>query len=208
MRSFGLVALVLVLATSGGWGCGAPQRETAPAEGAAYDRMVPAGAVFTARLNDKIGTTVSRAGQPFTATSTTPLLNTRGQTLVPAGALVRGTVAGLDRGPDANVRLLLDSIDAGRGPVPLSATARSGGSGPTAYAAQEVYARNLPFSAVLLPVRRAPIARGPASIGGGPSSPSSTAQGEDLDLPVGTPLQLVLTQPLYAASPRTAGQSP
>ena len=208
MRMFRLASLAVALAAPLGWGCASPEKRAASADDQAYSRVVPAGASVSARLNDSIGTALSHAGDPFSATTTTPLLNARGQAVVPAGALVRGQVIGLDRGPAASLRLSIHSIDAGQGAVPAAATVRSGGSGQAGYAAQEIYSQDLPYSAVLLPIHRAPVASGPAPIGGGPTTPLTGNEPEDVNLPVGTPLNLVLTRPLDYEPRVPGGQRP
>jgi hypothetical protein len=168
--------------------CGGGQAPGPTAAPRAEAYVVPAGSRFSARLNNGIGTSVTQPGQRFTATVSTPLTNARGLTVVPAGAIVHGTVVGLDRGPAPNLRLSITSIDAGHGSMPLFATI-GGAPGPhMLYTAAPVYATDQPYSAILLPSGPAPT----EPIGGGP---------RDFDLPVGTPFVMILTRPFTYTRP-------
>ena len=86
--------------------------------------VLPAGARLVARMNTTIGTTHSlgidriadetRAGAPFAATVETPVLDEGGRALLPAGALVHGHVARLERGSGvrrAVLELAVDRLD-------------------------------------------------------------------------------------------------
>jgi len=54
--------------------------------------VVPAGTTLTVRLGEALGSKISSPGQSFTATLVSPVA-VRGETVIPAGAEVRGTVS-------------------------------------------------------------------------------------------------------------------
>jgi hypothetical protein len=57
---------------------------------------LPVGVVLNVRLDEEIGTKVSKVGDEFTATVENAVVAQNGETVVPAGAKVHGTVTGLD----------------------------------------------------------------------------------------------------------------
>lgn len=63
--------------------------------------VVPAGSVVSVRLDQQLSTSANEEGDPFTATTTQPLLDDAGRAAIPAGAVVRGRVLGVD-GADAD----------------------------------------------------------------------------------------------------------
>lgn len=63
--------------------------------------VVPAGSVVSVRLGQQLSTSANEEGDPFTATTTQPLLDDAGRVAIPAGAVVRGRVLGVD-GADAD----------------------------------------------------------------------------------------------------------
>ncbi|MCU1282219.1 MAG: hypothetical protein JWM53_5765 [bacterium] len=99
-------ALPLLL---GIWSVAAAGAATAPADGASV--VVPAKTRLTARMNRTIGTVralgpdrvaeLTRAGEEFTATVTTPIVDDDGRYSIPAGAILQGRVAALAPGVGA-----------------------------------------------------------------------------------------------------------
>jgi hypothetical protein len=89
-------------------GCAAAPVETVPAAPAqpapppADARAIPARTLLDVRLDQDLGTTVSRVGDTFTATVEEPLIAANRQTVVPAGAVITGMVTGV--GPAAEGR--------------------------------------------------------------------------------------------------------
>jgi hypothetical protein len=79
--------------------------------------VVPDGTVMDLRLNDRLGTEISRVGESFTATVADPVTAETGRVAVPAGAMVYGTVTGIDVsdgvGDQAAIRLDFDRLEAG-----------------------------------------------------------------------------------------------
>jgi hypothetical protein len=63
--------------------------------------VVPAGSVVSVRLDQQLSTSANEVGDAFSATTTQPLLDDAGSVAIPAGALVRGRVLGVD-GADAD----------------------------------------------------------------------------------------------------------
>jgi hypothetical protein len=59
-------------------------------------RTLPNGSVVNARLDNEIGTKVSKVGDTFSATVTDPVVAQNGVTVVPAGAKLFGKVTGVD----------------------------------------------------------------------------------------------------------------
>ena len=78
--------------------------------------VVPEGTVMDLRLNDRLGTEISRVGEAFTATLADPVTAETGRVAIPAGATVYGTVTGIDGsegvGDQAAIRLDFDRLEA------------------------------------------------------------------------------------------------
>jgi hypothetical protein len=95
MRSIATAALVALLAAGCGRqavveGAGGPT--LSPAAAPATANYLPAGTVMQVRLTQPIGTAHSQTGDRFTATVEVPIVATNGQTVVPQGTVVSGTV--------------------------------------------------------------------------------------------------------------------
>lgn len=106
----------------GGYGGGPAAAPTAPQ--VVYGPQIDAGTQMTVRLDQPIGTDVSKQGDRFTATVMTPLVDPNNRVLIPAGSQVQGHVAELrtEQGDQpAAVSLAFDSIALGGGQVPFSA---------------------------------------------------------------------------------------
>lgn len=76
--------------------------------------VIPEGTVLTVRLDNSVGSKSSQAGEPFTATLSTPV-EVEGKTAIPAGSTAKGTVtvahpAGKFKG-GAQLGLALQSIN-------------------------------------------------------------------------------------------------
>lgn len=89
--------------------------------------VLPKGARLTARVNQSIGTReaigpgrfadVTRAGEPFTATLPSAIIDERGRVLVPAGSALDGRVTKMTRGrpgTPAHITLAPERLRAGR----------------------------------------------------------------------------------------------
>jgi len=88
--------------------------------------VVPAGSVVSVRLDQQLSTSANEEGDPFTATTTQPLLDDLGRVALPAGSVVRGRVLGVD-GADADgetsmLVLGFESISGGGHTYALSGT--------------------------------------------------------------------------------------
>lgn len=88
--------------------------------------VVPAGSVVSVRLDRQLSTSANEGGDPFTATTTQPLLDDLGRVALPAGSVVRGRVLGVD-GADADgetsmLVLGFESISGGGHTYALSGT--------------------------------------------------------------------------------------
>jgi len=75
---------------------------------------IPAGTRMTVELDQTLSTERSRVGDRFTARVTTPLVAADGQVVVPRGAVVSGTITGLDDsdhlGDIAAIRIHFDRL--------------------------------------------------------------------------------------------------
>lgn len=69
--------------------------------------LVPAGTSLQVRLNQRLGTEVSNVGDRFTAEVIEPVVTQNGATVIPAGAMVRGEVTGLQRSERAGEQALI-----------------------------------------------------------------------------------------------------
>ena len=119
LKRIALLGTVGVLA-----GCGTMNRSTTVestgdvATGAvvmpANNRTIPAGARLTASLDQTLGTKVSKAGDFFSATTTSALYASDGSVVVPSGAKIEGHVTALDDSDNATepalIRLAFDRI--------------------------------------------------------------------------------------------------
>ncbi|HXD47863.1 MAG TPA: hypothetical protein VN600_03770 [Gemmatimonadaceae bacterium] len=87
---------------------------------------LPIGGSFQATLNQSIGTTSSHVGDQFTATVSSPLIASDGETVVPAGATVTGHVTGLHSGSvvgeQSVIRLDFDRLDMNGRSYPFDAS--------------------------------------------------------------------------------------
>ena len=76
--------------------------------------VLPTGATVNVTMDQQIGTKNNKVGQEFTATVAEAITTSNGQTVIPAGAKVHGTVTGLDdsdhAGEPAAIRLDFDRI--------------------------------------------------------------------------------------------------
>jgi hypothetical protein len=115
-------AIGLAVAAALGTGCARQATvesgdTTTPAVRATTAATLPEGATLHARLDDSLGTDRNKAGDRFTATVTTAVTADNGATVVPAGAIVHGTVTGLDAsdrvGENAYIRLDFETLSFG-----------------------------------------------------------------------------------------------
>jgi hypothetical protein len=78
------------------------------------NRTIPIGATLSTTLNQSLGTKVSKAGDPFTATVNGTLYASDGSLVVPSGATIEGHVSALDDSDNATepalIRLAFDRI--------------------------------------------------------------------------------------------------
>lgn len=95
--------------------------ETTPAN----NRTIPAGMTITATLDQALGTSISKAGDRFTATVTHAHIASDGSVVIPAGARIEGRVTATDDSDNAAepalIRLAIDSIRFNGKSYPLSA---------------------------------------------------------------------------------------
>lgn len=85
---------------------------------------LPTGTTLTAELQDTLSTKDSKVGDEVRATLTTPVQDTSGRTIVPAGAVVQGEVTGLTASPrvgePAAIRVNFDRLEIGGAERPVS----------------------------------------------------------------------------------------
>src|SRR5690606_1238130 len=120
----GLVALTLVA------GCRSAEVRSDPGASAAGMVMpptaahLPVGVPITGRLDQSLSTTSSKVGDQFTVTVTKPVVARNGETAIPAGSTVHGTVtevASRHAGDVAYVRLRFDRITVNGRSYPFAA---------------------------------------------------------------------------------------
>jgi hypothetical protein len=89
------------------------------------NRTLPAGAELTATLDQSLGTSVSKAGDTFSATVSNTLYASDGSVVVPAGAKIDGHVTATDPSNNATdpalIRLAFDDLRMGGQSFPLAA---------------------------------------------------------------------------------------
>lgn len=68
---------------------------------------VPAGSVVPVRLDQQLSTSGNAPGDPFTATTLAPLRDEAGREVIPAGAVVRGSVLAVDDAEEAGETSML-----------------------------------------------------------------------------------------------------
>lgn len=89
------------------------------------NRTLPAGAQLVASLDQPLGTSVSKAGDTFTATVSSTLRAQDGSVVIPAGAKIEGRVTALDDSDNATepalIRLAFDRIRMNGRTYPFSA---------------------------------------------------------------------------------------
>lgn len=91
----------------------------------ADSRVLPSGTTLDVRLDQEIGTKVSKVGDTFSGTVENAIVATNGQTVVPAGSKVYGKVTGLDNsdhaGEPAAIKVDFERIEIHGQSHPLSA---------------------------------------------------------------------------------------
>lgn len=176
-----------------------------PAPAPADARMLPASSLLTVELDNTLSTRTSRIGDRFTARVINPIVAQNGAVVVPRGAVVRGTVTGLDRsermGDQALIRVNLETLEFNGRSHPLSAEIvdtearldyerRTGRSAATGAAAGAI------LGAVLSGAELDNILRG-AVLGAGAGTVISLGIGDvDATLPSGTDMTLRTTAPI------------
>jgi hypothetical protein len=89
------------------------------------NRTIPIGATLVATLDRALGTSISKIGDPFTATVSSTLMAQDGSVVVPAGAVIEGHVTALDASSNATqpalIRLAFDRIRLNGNSYPFSA---------------------------------------------------------------------------------------
>lgn len=89
----------------------------------ANDPVIPSGTELYARMNNDIGTdSRTRNNTRFTATLETAVLGRRGETILPAGAVIEGSVRGMHRGmSEAHLAVTIEGLRIGSTFVPMDA---------------------------------------------------------------------------------------
>lgn len=156
-------------------------------------RHVPAGSMLTLRMASEIDMRTAKVGERFEATVVEPLRGPDGSVVVPAGAVVRGTVERIRKGRE--LALALDNVRVGSQEVALDAKVQAADLVP-AIGAREGRGRepHYPSATATFPAGTGgtvePRFLEPGALGG-----KGRASG-DLALPMGASLYLVLTRPI------------
>jgi hypothetical protein len=169
---------------------------------------------FPIRLEDPVGTSTSSPGQPFRARVIYPVRSAENEIVVPADALVRGQVLAIVQKPVPSLRLRFRDVETVRGRAPLAASIESAAPFALTRAAGAAPWRE---SFLYAPGSSDPNRRGPesiplahAAVGGGPPAVSlgsiepepSGVPFDEVDLPVGAALRVVLTAPIVPPAKR------
>ncbi len=195
MRTFLALSLALTLG-----GCTMDEiQTTAPRDvrrvpaSAVNGSFVQAGTMFRARLDDPIGTQLSKRGDAFTATVVEPLVDAHGTVIVDRGAKLEGRIADLDSGSSTpTIRLRFTGIHPANGgaSIPLAArivriqhTDYAGASSTPIYTADPSSVGDpfISYDTILM-------------------SPEGTAAiyPTEIEVPMGSAMTLELTRPLLA----------
>jgi hypothetical protein len=214
------VALITAVSLAGGFGTAeawAVPQDSAAAPSIAVD-AVPAGTHFLVRLDDELNTGKHKVNKKFDAKTLDPLETSDGHVL-PPGSKIRGHVSRVEPAGltgRARVWLTFDDIDTHHGRLPLVAEVSSVpgdfGVKPGDSKEGEIEARtskgtrDLEAAAAGAAIGAAAGAahggKGAAvgaAAGGIAGFVASSGFGQELDLPKGTKLDLVLDRPLYLA---------
>ena len=192
----------------------------APGDAAGQQPVAPVvqnGTHFLVRLDGKLSTAKSKVNKKFDAVTLEPLETTNGLTL-PAGAEVRGHISRVERGgmtSRAGLWLAFDDIETHHGRLPLVAEVSSvpGDFSVRQEASKEgeIEARSrktaqeieIAAGAAAGAVAGSDHGRIGAAIGGATGGvagfAASSHAGQEVELPKGTKLDLVLDRPLYLA---------
>jgi hypothetical protein len=181
--------------------------------------LVPNGTHFLVRLDDELNSGKNPVNKKFRATTLDPLQTTRGS-ILPPGARIRGHITRIEPGGltgRARLWLTFDDIDTHHGRLPLVAEVSSV---PGDFAVRpgeskegEIEARTskgtrdleAAAAGAALGAAAGGAAHGGkgaaigAAAGGVAGFVASSSIGQELDLPKGTKLDLVLDRPLYMA---------
>ena len=125
--------LVLFLSANliacGGNGQVNPAPLPAPPTGPADADVLPSGMVLSARMDQAVSTNMSRVGEAVSATVAQAIIAQNGETVVPIGARIRGTITGLNDSDHpfdrALIRLNFDQLEFNGLRYPLSAELES-----------------------------------------------------------------------------------
>jgi hypothetical protein len=85
---------------------------------------VPAGTLFSVRLDHPLDSFYTAPGSTFTAAVVTPLSDPHGRTLVEYGARVHGTFVSYGSSDAPRIEVRIDSIDTVEGTLPVAAAVR------------------------------------------------------------------------------------
>jgi hypothetical protein len=194
-----------------------PEAQTKPADSAAANDSGQSRAHFLVRLNQEMNTGRDKVSQTFEVTTLEPLETSSGYVIRP-GARILGHISRIEpAGLSGRARLWLtfDDIDTRRGPVPIVAevssvpdehSVRTGPSKEGEIAArtdrptqvaEATAAGAVQGSASGVASHSAKAAAMGAASGGIAAFLASSGLGQEINLPKGTKLELVLDRPLY-----------
>jgi hypothetical protein len=104
----------------------APEQPAEEPEPVLATRIVPVGTTLQLSLNEMLSTRSNEAGDAFTATLTSHVMDADGSVLIPAGATLRGRVTGVQKsgrvGETAVLSLAFEALSFGDESYPLEAS--------------------------------------------------------------------------------------
>ncbi len=148
----------------------------------------PVGGHIVVRLDRPVGTDVSYAGDFFSGRLAAPLMAVDGGVLVPEGAVVHGSIAGITLRPPS-ITLRFDSLNVGTADVPLDAAILSVRDGDIALKDAINAADEARYSTLM---RRIDVGEIEPPV----DSPPTDVSREQLRISAGTLVELMLTSPI------------
>lgn len=179
-----------------------PQRQTPPAQPRTpAPRSLGAGTALQLMASDTITSRRHKPGDPVRATSAADIKDSRGRTVIPAGATFSGAIAEIDAGGDGTLLLAFDRVSFGGHVYAVVAESDSVGTvrqgrGVTAGDAAKVgagAAAGAIAGRIIGKDTKGAVIGGVVGAAAGAGVAAAT-KGDDLVLPAGAPIRIVLRE--------------
>lgn len=179
-------------------------RTTAPAAARAPAPLsLASGTTLRLAAADTINSRRHKVGDPVRARSTADVMDSRGRTVIPAGATFTGAIAAIDAGGDGMLRLAFDRVSFGGHVYAVAAeseavdTVRQGGGGVSTGDAAKVgagAAAGAIAGRVIGKDTKGAVIGGVVGAAAGAGVAVATKGSGDLVLPAGAPIRIVLRE--------------